>query len=93
MVFGDIRPNYSAEYRIFGRIIFGRIIRYSACFFAEYSVFGRIVKGIFGASLFKSYDRFRKEGHEGRTPIFLDFPYVLYKAKWNKKLPKSGFLS
>ena len=43
------------------------------------------------ARRFKSYDRFRKEGHESRTPIFSDFPYVLYKAKWGQKLPKNGY--
>ena len=42
------------------------------------------------ARRFKSYGRFRKEGHEGRKPIFLDFPYVLYKPKWGQKSPKNG---
>ena len=39
------------------------------------------------ARRFKSYDRFRKEGHEGLTPN----SYVLYKAKWGQKSPKNGY--
>ena len=31
---------------------------------------------------FKSYDCFCQKGHEGLTPIFLDFPYVLHNARF-----------
>ena len=41
------------------------------------------------ARRFKSYDRFSKEGHEGRTRIFLDFPYV--RQNGVKKSSKNGY--